>query len=372
MKTSTLHAIWRLAWKDLLAWVNHPQVVAISLFSPLLLLTVSYLIFGGAGDAMPAALIVEGSGPHSTRLAEIIRTSHSRISNYFDIVTTDLAEAERLFEHESLGLIITIPSDFDARIDAGEEAHLGVRMNNKIADLTKNYRLRLDHVIRRFYEEEGGGQTGGVLERNLHAYEPRWMNWISVGLLVYVLMFAGMLNAGIAIANEWEAATLKLLILSPASRISLILGKILAGLIEALTCGAIFYLVTWALFGVRSAGSVGQILLVVIVTALAFVGLGTVLGVAIKRWMLLVAPSIVLAIGLWFLTGGFGHVALLPPVGQALARFLPPSYGLEALQQLMHTGATSRLGLDLGVLAGFAALTTAVGAWALARVQMQR
>lgn len=60
--------------------------------------------------------------------------------------------------------------------------------------------------------------------------------------VVLLLTIAGVINAGLVTAREWEDGTIKELLMAPMRRSSLIAGKLLAGWLTTLLVGAIVLL----------------------------------------------------------------------------------------------------------------------------------
>jgi ABC-2 type transport system permease protein len=100
---------------------------------------------------------------------------------------------------------------------------------------------------------------------------------------------------------------------------------------------------------------------------LTTVGLGTLLGIAIRDERLVTMAGLNAAVYLFFLGGGFTTVAFLPAWIQTASRFVPTSYAIEGLRQALFYPDLAGLGRDLLVLAGCAALSVSLASVMLAR-----
>jgi len=361
-----------LVRKDILLWLKDPFYLIISLALPLVVFGVLFVL-AGREDQMRVAVAAEGRGPYARQMLEIIRTAHSRVSPYFFVETTDPVEARRLFaERKVLGLI-TIPADFDARIEAGEGARLELDIDNSASDWAKNYRLRVDHVLVRF-NREVLGEPGLPLveENNLLPRDLPTMAYLAAGIVVLALMFGGINNTGMAVAQEWDRGTIKELLGSPTHPAVIVGSKMLIGFVQASLAGIIAYLAGWAAVGLRVAGNLWLLLLAAALTCATFVGLGVVVGIWLKRVVIVAAAGMLIALTSWIICGGFGPIGLISRTGQAIAAPLPPTYAFDAIVGQMLSPSTSRLELDLAVLALSTVVTLVFGSWLLGRSTVEQ
>jgi ABC-type multidrug transport system permease subunit len=100
---------------------------------------------------------------------------------------------------------------------------------------------------------------------------------------------------------------------------------------------------------------------------LTTVGLGTLLGVALRDTRLVTMTGLNAAAYLFFLGGGFTTVAFLPDWIQAVSRFVPTSYAINGLRQALFYPDLIGFERDLLVLTGCAALSVALASLMLTR-----
>ena len=100
---------------------------------------------------------------------------------------------------------------------------------------------------------------------------------------------------------------------------------------------------------------------------LTTVGLGTLLGVALRDTRLVTMTGLNAAVYLFFLGGGFTTVAFLPDWIQAVSHFVPTSYAINGLRQALFYPDLIGFGRDLSVLSGCAMLSVALATLMLSR-----
>ena len=97
------------------------------------------------------------------------------------------------------------------------------------------------------------------------------------------------------------------------------------------------------------------------------VGLGTLLGVALRDTRLVTMTGLNASVYLFFLGGGFTTVAFLPYWLQVASRFIPTSYAIEGLRQALFYPDLHGFRTDLAVLTGSAILSVLLASIMLSR-----
>jgi ABC-type multidrug transport system permease subunit len=108
-------------------------------------------------------------------------------------------------------------------------------------------------------------------------------------------------------------------------------------------------------------------LLIVALVALLGSSLGVAIGAAFRRIQPVIGVSILLALYLFFLSGGISVLAFEPQWLQSIAAFIPLTYGNHALQMAVFYNSADLLGRDVLVLALFSLLTLFLGSLAIRR-----
>ncbi|HEX2078798.1 MAG TPA: heme exporter protein CcmB [Longimicrobium sp.] len=98
---------------------------------------------------------------------------------------------------------------------------------------------------------------------------------IAGAMLWVTVLFAGTLGLGRSFALEREADALTGVLVSPAPRGAVFLGKWLANLLIVLAVEAVVFPVYALFFGLRFAGALGGLVLVVFLATAGFMALGT-------------------------------------------------------------------------------------------------
>jgi ABC-2 type transport system permease protein len=205
---------------------------------------------------------------------------------------------------------------------------------------------------------------------------------VVVGFFVYFFVFV---LTGISFLRERVGGTLERLLATPVSRAEIVLGYslgfgffatlqvtlVLAFVLARLQIPAVGPLPEFAIgLGVRTIGNPLIAYLLVLVLGLGAVSLGIFLSTFARSELQILEfiPLVIVPQGV--LGGFFWPIDQLPGLLQPVARILPVTYAIDGLRQVMIAGADLASGqvlLDLGVLAGIAAVFMVLAASTIRR-----
>ena len=364
MLRAFVRAVWTICKKDLRVWLRHPSNVAITVLPALALLAVSALAAGAVGRS-PVALVTLDPGAQGQQMAHIIRQA-----DLFRVSDATPAQAQALYQNLDVVAILTIPARFTQAIEAHAPAHIEVQINNLNSDFTNDIRRAVPDAITQFYQQQGGTSPIQVTlsEQNLRRQDVQLFQYSAMPLILLLLVVSGLVSSSLAAAGEWETRTIKELLLSPASSGAIITGKVLTGFVTTTALGVLVLGVGSLLDWVQPTGVYWlPVLLVIALVALFSAGVGVTLGALVQRIQSVGSAAIVIALYLFFLTGGTAVLAFDPAWLQAVATFVPLYYGRHALEMAIFYQSSDQLPRDVAVLAASALLTVGMGILAMRR-----
>lgn len=169
--------------------------------------------------------------------------------------------------------------------------------------------------------------------------KPNYFQFVAPGVMAMVTMMAVMMGLAGSIAREKEQGTLDGLLVSPVSRVSIIMGKTESQTVRGLAQGAIILLLSMTIFGVTVNGSFLLMVLILILGIFSFVGLGILVSAAVEEQETAMTIMMTVAFPMMFLSGAFFPLQQMPGAMQALSKAIPLTYEVEGLRQVMVLGA---------------------------------
>jgi ABC-2 type transport system permease protein len=363
MNSNEWRVITSVIRKDLTEWIHQPRNIIVTFLPSFLLFFVLILQVAAVGRNK-VALVAQSDGPHAQQMAQSIQNLDA-----FIVTPATPEQAADMLKNLQVEAVITIPANFETAYTAHQPDPVTIQINNLNLDFTNDLRRSLPDSITRFYSQQADNPISvTVSETDLRPQDVGLLQFMIVPLLIQLVTVAGVINTGLAAAQEWDNVTIKELYLSPVKRRSLILGKLIAGWIITLAFG-MGTLVLAALTGYFHPQGIYWLTAIVTVAlvGLASAGLGIAVAMFARRVQRVTVIGINLTFYLFFLSGGIGVIAFLPEWVRTIAHFIPTYYGVHALQMAVFYNSADQLPLDLAVLVVTAALTVFLGVFAFRR-----
>jgi hypothetical protein len=131
--------------KDLKSARTEPLFTLVSIILPLNVLLLMSLLVVSGGQA-PTAVVMLDSGPLAQQFYTSMQQAHS-----FVLQRATISQANALLHEGKIVAIVTIPADFDTRVEAHQRVSVGVTINNLNTDFTNDIRRAVPLAITSFY-----------------------------------------------------------------------------------------------------------------------------------------------------------------------------------------------------------------------------
>ena len=183
-----------------------------------------------------------------------------------------------------------------------------------------------------------------------------------------VVMFGmtTMLGVGIVLVQERRMGTLRRLLTTPASKASILVGKLAGMFALGLLQTTILIVFGVTVFNVPWGRDPLALVVVVFAFSLAIVSLGMLFATVVRTeeqaGNIMIGASMAMAA----LGGAWWPIDITPPPMQTLGHLFPSAWAMDAFQAIILQGATaSDVLLETGILLGYTVLFSALGVWRL-------
>jgi len=370
MKTKSIFVI---ALHDLRRWRKMPLTAACALIPPIVL-TLVLVTLSLAVTQQPVALVVQGNGPASMHLAQIISSD----TDAYDLTMTNATIANKMLNDEQVAAIITIPSTFDHDVANGTGKIL-LTVNNVDFDFSDDIRRAVDRSLVEFdapslvSDESVNSSLPNVYhvaldEQYIRETNVDWVHYQFVPTFVLLILDVGLVGTALLCALDGESKTTRMLVLSPQRSWTLVSGRILGGVFAcfAIVLPAVLLSVMFGFFSLP-IDQLPALFGIFLGTAFCASGIGTIIGTLVKGSRYVAFLSSVISMYLFLLGGGFTTIELVPHWLQNLSAFIPTRYSIDALRQALFYPNPTGLPFSLLVLALYAISCVGVGAFLMRR-----
>jgi ABC-2 type transport system permease protein len=208
----------------------------------------------------------------------------------------------------------------------------------------------------------------GEVFTRLHAIptgDLRYMDFLAPGVLAQSVLFIAIFY-GIAVIWERDLGLVHKLLVSPAPRAALVLGKALSAGVRALSQAFIVYLLAW-LLGVKMNWHPLALLgvaVAVLLGAAVFSTFSLIIACIVKTRERFMGIGQILTMPLFFASNAMYPIAIMPDWLKAVAHVNPLTYEVDAIRALMIQGGATAYGVgaDFAVLLLALAALTMIGA----------
>lgn len=327
------HPLVELTRARMMEFIREPEAIFWVFVFPVLLALGLGIAFRSR-PAQPLRIAVQ-QGPGAANLAEALDRSPELTA------TLLVPEAARNDLRTGKLALVVVPGDSVTYV------YDPTRNDSRLA------RRLVDDAVQR-----AAGRADPLIVGEHHLTEPgsRYIDFLIPGLLGLNLMGSGMWGIGFNIVQARRKRLLKRLLATPMRRSHYLLSFILSRFVFMILEVAALVGFGWLVFDVRVHGSISDLLIVAVVGALAFAGLGLL---AASRAQTIEGVSGIMnlvMLPMWIFSGVFFSYANFPDALQPFIQALPLTPLNDALRTVMIDGAP--LTANLTRLA-------VIGAWGL-------
>ncbi|MBA9088305.1 ABC-type multidrug transport system permease subunit [Fontibacillus solani] len=347
--------------KDITITWRNPSLLFLSIIVPVVFVLL-YSLITQVSATNPVVIAQQSQGQYSQHLVKILTEMSSVDGPYFIIKTTDPEKAHQQYDSGKAAAIIVIPKSFDDDIKLGSQPEVNLFVHNINSDATKNFQLRLSHATYLFQKEFSPDRLIKINETYSRFPQDVSMKiYISIGLLMFAVVYSSMVNTGILISREWEERTSKEIVLTSIGFLPFVLGKWITAFVQTiisviLVLGIMTVTLDFPLL------KMNPILWLWIVILFLFGGsIGTALGVWLRKSMPIITFSAAIGIFLYLICGnessirGFAYNGPVEILWR-MATVIPVSYVVENMRRTFLEAGSAYEFKGLIYILGLAAL----------------
>ena len=312
------NSLWQLVTVRFKEYAREPEALFWSFGFPILLA----IGLGIAFRSKPADVVhvaVVNNGPRASSLVESVRR--------------DKGLAVELLSADSAG--VALRTGRVALIATPDSAN-GVRYEfDDTRPDARNARLLANDAIQRGAGRNDVLQVG---ERHVSERGSRYIDFVVPGLLGMTIMGGGIWGLGYTIVDQRRKNLLKRLVATPMSRAHYLLSYVISRLVLLAVEAGVLVGFSTLLFGVPIRGSILAITAIILVSALAFGGLGLLIASRSKTIEGVSGLMNLSMLPMWVLSGVFFSSENFPAVVQPFIKALPLTATNDALRATMLRG----------------------------------
>jgi ABC-2 type transport system permease protein len=330
-----------VARKEVIQLRRDTRSLVLAFLLPVLLVVLfGYAISWDVEDIGMAVLDEDGSARSRALLAAFESSGYFTLERRLE----RHAEIDALLDRGSVMLVLVVPPDFAAELDAGRPAVVQALLDGSDAN-TATIALGYARAIVQEYSREVRlrGRTTtlpvGTETRVWYNEELVSRNMIVPGLVAVIMMIIAAMLTSLTIAREWERGTMEQLASTPVTRAEVVLGKLLPYVAIGLVDVVLVSVVGVVLFGVPFRGSPVLLMALSLAFIVGAAGLGMFISAVARSQLLATQLAMVLTFLPAFLLSGFMYaIEVMPPALRAITYLIPARYFLVVTRGIFLKG----------------------------------
>ncbi|OAI51822.1 hypothetical protein AYO44_04965 [Planctomycetaceae bacterium SCGC AG-212-F19] len=221
--------------------------------------------------------------------------------------------------------------------------------------------LKRDAVNNVLQGEAGRKDVVDVAEQGQTQPGNRYIDFLVPGLVGMSLMGGGLWGVGFVIVDMRIRKLLKRFLATPMKRRDFLAAIMISRLTFMIPEVVLILAFSWLTFGVVIRGSVAAVVVLIILGAVTFAGVGLLVASRAQTLETVSGLMNLVMLPMWVLSGIFFSSERFPDVAQPFIKLLPLTPLIDALRAVMLEGALLTTQLpQLGILAAWAVVTFAL------------
>jgi ABC-type multidrug transport system permease subunit len=323
--------------KELRQARRDPRFMAPSLIVPFVFLLVYSIMWStiGGGESFACGLVVQDISPEADDMAGIIENMVSTTNfTWFSIERYNLTAADSLWRNGGIIGYILIPTGFGANISSGGTAKITLFIANLNDDVVKNYVHRIEAAVLLYnqgavYPEFNQSDAPVALQETLSlASTPSNLTYMAAVSIMLSLIACTLTSQAMSTASEFETGAIHDTLGSPTSRVAILLGRTLAAIPRSFLSVLVLAPVVYVWIGVTPVGNILVLVGIMLLTVLALVPIGEIIGMKTRKKEQSLLAGILLTVLGFLAGGGLAPIGLTPINYRLVIELLPMTHSI--------------------------------------------
>ncbi len=327
--------------KEFLQVFRNKLILRLMIVLPLFQLTVIPWAATFDQRNIPLSIVDNDRSPCSRKLTDkIISSGFFKLMDF----TSSHAKALSTLENGKSRLILDIPADFEKDLVSGNSPKLMLSVdavNGQEAGLGMSY---ISQIINKFNTENipTNGQSAKVEVSPSYRFNPEmnYHNYMVPGIIVLLVSIIGGMLSALNIVSEKEIGTMEQINVTPVSKVTFILGKLIPFWVIGIILLSFGMLIARIVYGIIPVGNILSIYAFGFLYLLAFTGFGLMISNFAQTQQQAMFVILFFLIIFILISGLFTPVSSMPTWAQRLTAFNPIRYFVEVMRLVYLKGSS--------------------------------
>ncbi len=349
--------------REMRKFFRSPALMMVSMTLPLVQLLILGNAFGGKIRGAKMGVVDYDRGSQALKIHEAFDSIAVNIRTFTTVPYEDEQTAREEVRRGKIDGAVIIPAQYSRRVLAGDSPEIGLVVDNSDQTMSNSLQAEMQSVVDSLNAPAVQPLVAPTISLETVELYPyvEYMKYLLAGSVALAMYVAVMIGGGMLYIDDKARGVHEGYLVTPITRLELVLGLNLAGTIKAVLSGVTLTLIGSLMAGlgvVFRPGSALLLLLLIISTSVAFNGMMFLMMVRVEDPLVPRAMFGVLNTLLFFPSGAISPVTGFPPWLRAIAVVDPFTYAVHGFKEvLLKDGGLVAIRMDLLFLFGFGIAT---------------
>jgi ABC-2 type transport system permease protein len=349
--------------RELRKFFRSPTLMLVSMVMPLVQLVILGNAFGGKIHNARMGLVDNDHGEQAVRIREMFDSVAVNIKTFTAVQCTDERQAREDVRTGKLDAALIIPAQYSRRVLAGNSPKLGLVVDNSDQFMSSSLEAEMQSLADALNTPTVQPKVVQQIALQIVELYPyvEYMKYLLAGSIALAMYVSVMIGGGMLYIDDKARGVHEGFLVTPITRLELVMGLNLAGAIKAVLSGVSLTVIGSLLAGlgvVFHPVQVFQLALLIVAVSIAFNGMMFLLMVRVEDPLVPRAMFGVLNTLLFFPSGSIYPVAAFPRWLRAIAVVDPFTYAVHGFKAiLLKDGGFAAIQTDILFLFAFGIAT---------------
>jgi ABC-2 type transport system permease protein len=363
-----INRILALIERDLRRFKRSPTLIVVSMIMPLVQLVVLGYAFGGKVKNLEVGVVDQDHQISAVRLKGMLNAVAANAETFDTVPYSDVGKAVSDLRDGRINAVLNIPPEFSRKVLAGADPRIALIIDNTDQFSSSALTASLTELLGAYDQKPVASRQSSVATLSVvevYPYVP-YIQFLLPGTIVLAIFVSAMIGGGIIYIDDKARGLHEGYLVTPLTKLDLILGFNLAGTIKALIAGLVLITLGSVIAGIPNPLDpirLARMMVLVTLTALALISMMFLLMVRVSDPLVPRAIFGVLNTVLFFPSGAVYPINAFPAWMKAITVIDPFTYAVHGFKSLIlkNTGLGAITGdmlfLGLFTLVAMAAAT---------------
>ena len=326
--------------RELRKFFRSPALMMAAMVLPLVQLIVLGNAFGGKIRDARIGIVDHDNGPQSLKIRQAFDAIHANVRTVTAVYYSDEKKAVEDVRNGHLEGALVIPVDYSRRVYEQNRPQIALVVDNTDTFMSSSVETKLQELTQALDQPIVQPRLVQNIALDIVELYPyiEYMKYLLPGSITLAMFVSVMIGGGIVYIDDKARGVHEGYLVTPITKVELVLGLNLAGALKAMLAGVVITVIGSLIAGIGATfhpENMALLILLIAITSVAFITMMSLIMVRVEDPLVPRAIFGVLNTLLYFPSGAIYPIQAFPTWLRWIARIDPFSYGVHGFKAVL-------------------------------------